>query len=209
MESDWCAREVQEFIKTTETSGGLVIDNKARVFKVIKSPVDSEARLPPVMKGALGYPFYVCDDEETPLELDPAYGGDLAQKYNLKLAKLAWDVAQLLKKLEAPVPDSATAVASKPVIYLAECSYDKREARDALESDLRMHGYTVLPDRPLSNVETDYVESVDSLLSQSKLSIHVVGVTMAPFPMAPVRSPWPFCRTSSRSGTPERTACSG
>lgn len=186
VESDWCAREVREFIKTAEASGGLVVDNKARVLKVIKAPVDSEARLPAVMKDALGYPFYICDDDETPLELDPAYGGDLAQKYNLKLAKLAWDLAQLIKKLDgaAPAPVSPSAEA-KPAIYLAECSYDKREARDALESDLRMHGYTVLPDRPLSDVESDYVPAVNALLAQSKLAIHLVGAHYGAVPDGP------------------------
>jgi hypothetical protein len=187
VESDWCTREVREFIKTAEASGGLVVDNKSRVIKVIKSPVDSEERLPSVMKDALGYPFYVFDDEETPLELDPAYGGDLVQKYNLKLAKLAWDVSQLIKKLEtAAAPDPAAAPSpAKPVVYLAECSYDRREARESLESDLRLHGYTVLPDRPLPGVETEYVEAVSALLARSKLSIHLVGAHYGAVPDGP------------------------
>ena len=191
VESDWCTREVREFIKTAEASGGLVVDNKARILKVIKSPVDSEERLPPVMKDALGYPFYIFDDDETPLELDPAYGGDLAQKYNLKLAKLAWDLANLIKKLEAaspapgPQPAAAAPSPSKPVVYLAECSFDRREARDSLESDLRLHGYTVLPDRPLSDVETDYTEAVGALLERSKLSIHLVGAHYGAVPDGP------------------------
>jgi hypothetical protein len=185
VESDWCAREVREFIKTAEASGGLVVDNKARVLKIIKSPVDSEGALPAVMKDALGYPFYICDDQETPLELDPAYGGDLAQKYNLKLAKLAWDLAQLIKKLETSGPSPAAPAEPRPVVYLAECSYDKREARDALESDLRMHGHTVIPDRPLSDVETDYIAAVDGMLARSKLSIHLVGAHYGAAPDGP------------------------
>jgi hypothetical protein len=200
VESEWCTREVNEFVKTAAASGGLVVDNKARIFKVIKSPVDSEERLPQVMKDALGYPFYIFDDEETPLELDPAYGGDLAQKYNLKLAKLAWDVAQLIKKIEAAAPAPAiqtpglqTAAAaapavepnSKPVVYLAETSYDRREARESLESDLRVQGYTVLPDHPLSDVETDYVAAVNALLARSKLSIHLVGSRYGAVPDGP------------------------
>ena len=56
--------------------------------KVIKTPVDSEGPLPQVMKDVLGYPFYIFDDEQTPLELDPTYGPDMAQKFNLKV--LSW-----------------------------------------------------------------------------------------------------------------------
>src|SRR5260370_12149218 len=46
IQSDWCTREVREFCEVAEQSGGLVVDNKSRVIKVIKTPVDSEAALP-------------------------------------------------------------------------------------------------------------------------------------------------------------------
>ncbi len=45
VESEWCTREVKEFCKTAEQSGGLVVDNKSRVLKVIKMPVDDEQPL--------------------------------------------------------------------------------------------------------------------------------------------------------------------
>ena len=183
IESDWCTREVREFCQVAERSGGVVLDNKSRVIKVIKSPVDSEAALPTVMRNMLGYPFYIFDEEQTPLELDPAYGLDMAQKYNLKVAKLAWDIAQLLKKLEAAAPtEGAVAEPStaKPVVYLAECSKDRREEREALETELRMHGYAILPDRQLPWKEADYVAEVARLLERCKLSIHIVGSIYEP-----------------------------
>src|SRR5271157_1313056 len=99
VESEWCTREVKEFCKSAEPSGNLVVDNKTRVIKVIKIPVDNEEALPLVMKLALGYPFYVFDEQQTPLELDPAYGGEFSQKFNLKMAKLAFDIAQLIKQI--------------------------------------------------------------------------------------------------------------
>jgi hypothetical protein len=178
LESEWCTREVLEFCNTAEKAGGLVVDNKSRVLKIIKTPVDSEAHLPTVMKDVLGYPFYALDDDQTPIELDPAYGPDFAQKYNLKVAKLAWDIAQLIRKLEAtglvppPPPDLAP---TKPSVYLAECSYDRREAREALEAELRFHGYPILPERQLPRDEGDYAAEVARLLEQCKLSIHLVG----------------------------------
>ena len=52
------------------------------------------------MKDVLGYEFFTIKDG-APLELDPAYGQEYAQLYNQKVAKLAWDIAQLLKTLEA------------------------------------------------------------------------------------------------------------
>jgi hypothetical protein len=92
MESDWCTREVLEFCKAAEQCVGVVLENKSRVIKVIKTPVENENPLPPLVKQTLGYEFYTTV-EQAPLELDPAYGPELGQKYNLKLAKLAWEMA--------------------------------------------------------------------------------------------------------------------
>ena len=55
--SDWCAREVREFCKAAEQSGGVVVDRKLRVIKVIKTPVDDDHLLPEVLRDVLGYQF--------------------------------------------------------------------------------------------------------------------------------------------------------
>jgi len=182
-ESEWCTREVKEFCKCAEATGGLVVDNKSRVLKVIKLPVENEDPLPAVMREALGYPFYVLDEQQTPLELDPAYGEEFTRKYNLKLAKLAYDIAQLIKKIETPPAaqpevksrEASAATASKPAVYLAECSFDRRDAREALESELRLHGYPVFPDIQLPKTEDEYLTAVRGFLARCSLSIHLVG----------------------------------
>lgn len=187
--SAWCTREVQEFCKSAEHTGGVVVGNQARVFKVIKTPVDTEEALPAVMKDALGYEFFTLEDG-APLELDPAYGQRFAQDYNRKVVKLVWDVAQLLKKLAADTrsgsQDHAALVPAKPTVYLAECSYDQREAREVLEGDLRLHGYTILPDHTLPrDQEADYVAAVERLLARCALSIHLVGASYGAVPDGP------------------------
>jgi hypothetical protein len=192
-ESEWCTREVEEFCKSAESTGGLVVDNKSRVLKVIKLPVDDEGPLPAVMREALGYPFYEFDEQQVPLELDPAYGEEFTRKYNLKLAKLAYDIAGLIKKIEAPAvvaskpseaPAAATAT-SKPAIYLAECSFDRRSAREALESELRLHGYPVLPDIQLPKSEEEYIAAVQSFLDRCALSVHLMGAKYGVVPDGP------------------------
>jgi hypothetical protein len=174
--SDWCRREVANFCDSALQTGGIVIDNKARVFKVIKTPVETQDSLPPVMKEALGYDFFVFEDG-APFELDPAFGDRFAQDYNRKVVKLAWDIAQLLQKLQsasdAVVGESQAHV--KPVVYLAECSSDRRQDRERLEADLKLHGYMVLPDRLLPREETEYVAEVTRLLERCALSVHLVG----------------------------------
>ncbi len=183
--SDWCIREVNAFCESAEQTGGMVVDNKARIFKVIKTPVDEESSLPEVMRETLGYEFYAYVDE-APLELDPNEDG---KEYKRKINKLAWDIAQLLKKLEASDDDrkivDQVSGNTKSRIYLAECSYDQRKTREILEGDLKRHGYTVLPDSPLPREEADYLAAVEQLLARCTLAIHLVGEDYGAVPDGP------------------------
>ncbi|QOJ24806.1 MAG: toll/interleukin-1 receptor domain-containing protein [Gammaproteobacteria bacterium] len=185
LKSEWCTREVREFCEQAKQSGGVVIDNKARVFKIMKTPVDAQEFLPPAIKDILGYEFFSLEDG-TPLELDPAYGDKFAQDFNRKVGKLAWDISQLLKQLAADAEvsgkDAATPTALKPTVYLAECSYDRKGIREILEGDLRCHGYTVLPDQQLPRDEAGYVAAVEVLLARSKFSIHLIGESYGAVP---------------------------
>lgn len=183
LNSDWCTREVIEFCKRAEESGGLVVDNKARIFKVLKAPVDTQESLPQVVKDVLGYEFFTIEDG-TPLELDSAYGEKFGQDYNRKVGKLAWDVSQLLKTLKTDSGDNGDDKRgpAKPTVYLAECSYDRKQAREILEGELKRHGYAVLPDQELPRDEEEYVAAVERLLKRCQLSIHLVGETYGGVP---------------------------
>ena len=184
LNSEWCTREVREFCESAARSGGVVVDNKARVFKVLKAPVDTQESLPAVVKDVLGYEFFTVESG-APLELDPAYGERFAQDYNRKVGILAWDVAQLLKKLEADGNGSNGHGTAKATIYLAECGYDRKESREILAGDLRRHGYTVLPDQQLPRDEADYRATVERLLARSQLAIHLVGASYGAVPDGP------------------------
>jgi hypothetical protein len=186
LNSDWCNKEVAEFCKRAEESGGMVVENKARIFKVLKAPVDTQDSLPAVVKDVLGYEFFAIEDG-TPLELDSAYGEKFAQDYNRKVGKLAWDISQLLKKLETGTAPNTHNKQDppKPTVYLAECSYDRKQAREILEGELKRHGYTVLPDQELPRDEEDYVAAVERLLKCCQLAIHLIGETYGGVPDGP------------------------
>ncbi len=190
-ESEWCTREVKEFCNCAEKTGGLIVGNKSRVLKVIKMPTDDQEALPQVLREALGYPFYEFDEQQVPLELDSAYGEEFARKYNLKLAKLSFDVAQLIKKIESPAAaagklgEAAGLGSQKLAIYLAECSFDRRDAREALESQLRLHGFSVFPDIELPRSEEEYIAAVEGFLARCDLSIHLVGAKYGVVPDGP------------------------
>jgi hypothetical protein len=193
LNSEWCTREAHEFCQSALQTGGLVIGNKSRVFKVIKTPVDTQEQLPAPMKELLGYEFFTVKDG-VPLEFDPAYGQEYAQLYNQNVAKLAWEVAQLLKTLDAEEtasdrngknPGGEPPGPSKPTVYLAECSYDRKQARELLDGELKRLGYAVLPDKQLPADEAEYVATVNSLLARCALSIHLVGERYGAVPDGP------------------------
>jgi hypothetical protein len=190
LESEWCTREIREFCESAQQRGGLVVDNKSRVFKVIKNPVAHEA-LPAAMQDVLGYEFFTYKDG-APLEFDPAYGQEYAQLYNQKVAKLAWDVAQTLKTLEAGQRANHSKDVSgepqapgKPAVYLAECSYDRKQQRELLEGELKRLGYPVFPDKRLPADEAEYVAAVEGLLARCALAVHLVGETYGAVPDGP------------------------
>jgi hypothetical protein len=195
LNSEWCTREAREFCQTADKTGGLLVGNKSRVFKVIKTPVDNrEAEsLPAHMKDLIGFEFFAYKDG-APLELGPDFGPEYSQLYLQKVALLAQDITQLLKALQAedqasksddPKGIADARAPGKPAVYLAECSFDRKPQRELLEGELKRLGYPVLPDRRLPADEAEFVAAVESMLTRCALSIHLVGERYGAVPDGP------------------------
>jgi hypothetical protein len=196
--SGWCKKEITEFCNYAKGHGGLIVDNKSRVFKVVKTPVNREGGeeddLPAVVRDSLGYEFYVQDDQG-PMELDPDFGDSFKQDYLRKVCILANNASQLLQRFasvstpEDPQPPGSinpTTTARKTVVFLASCSYDQRDQRELIEADLRSHGYRVLPEERLpSDDEEDHRQCLAPLLDQSHLAIHLIGSNYGAVPDGP------------------------
>ena len=216
--SDWCRRELIGFCTEFGRSGGLAPANKQRVFKVVKTPVGDVAGLPASLRDTKGYDFFT-DCDGAPLELDPAYGVKYSEGYFRLVAVLSWELAQLLKVLQAPpaslavggvaanassaeadagatpgtnndtaglpTPPPAAAAGDdpRPVVYLAECTADRREVRSMLDAELKLHGVRVLPEQALPrDDEAAYTAAVEAQLAQCALSIHLVGTVYGAVP---------------------------
>lgn len=188
--SDWCTRELKEFIAKAAHDGGLNIGNKSRVFKVIKTPVEPAAALPESVQNTLGYPFFV-DDEGERKELDPAYGDEARQQFLSKLSGLAWELEETLQRLaqtEEPT-EGVKPAPDRPAVFLADCGRDQRLTREQLAIELRMHGYEVLPTTPLPTTEEQLMPELTALLGRCALSIHLIGNSVGPIPDGPSGRP--------------------
>jgi hypothetical protein len=186
--SDWCKKEITEFCNHAQGDGGLIVDNKSRVLKIVKTPIDRERGdeddLPAVVRDTLGYEFYV-QNNKGPLELDPDFGESFKQDYLQKVGILANNASQLLQRFESnPTPEdpqppgsiNPTTTGKKTVVFLASCSFDQRENRELIEADLRSHGYLVLPDERLpSDDQGAHRNALAALLKHAHVSIHLIG----------------------------------
>jgi len=176
VKSEWCQRELNEFLRAT---GGARVADKLRVFKVVKTPVPRD-QTPPALQPVIGYEFFTVDSQsgrERELQTGQRFATPEHERlYFMKLDDLAHDVAALLGILEGDALDTPEATAGdKGCVYLAETSSDLGDRRDTIRRELQASGYTVLPDQPLPLVEADCVAFVREQLARCRLSIHMIG----------------------------------
>jgi hypothetical protein len=189
VKSEWTRRELAEFWKAAEAQGGVRFRDKARIFKVMKTPVPIEAT-PPELQSLLGYEFFRVDPDTGRIhELDEIFGSEAQREFWLRLDDLAHDICCMLEVLEASdtavgTVDSIAAV----TIFLAETTSDLREQREAIKRDLQQHGYTVLPARSLPMIESELKSALRDDLARSRMSIHLVGKSYSFVPEASEQS---------------------
>jgi hypothetical protein len=176
LKSEWTLRELDEFSRAAKDQGGVHVSNKARIFKVLKTPVPHE-RTPPELRALIGYEFFKIDPETGKVrELDDVFGPEAQRDFWLKLDDLAHDLVHLLEAMESPVAAEARTLAPpRGAVYLALTTSDLREPREALKRDLQQQGYTVLPDRTTPDVADEARAAIRDDLERSGLSIHLIG----------------------------------
>jgi hypothetical protein len=180
VKSEWCLKEVNEFCEVCRQNVGFVVKNKARVFKVIKTPVSLDMH-PDGIKNILGYEFYGTDQHTNRIkEFSPVFS-HTEKGYWEKLDDLANDIAAFLEELKtvnatvspAPLPGSTGKKVKS--IFLSESSYDTRDLRDSIKRELQDHGYNILPYGQLSLVAPVLKEDVGQFMKDAQLSIHLIG----------------------------------
>ncbi|MDB4534647.1 toll/interleukin-1 receptor domain-containing protein [Vicingaceae bacterium] len=177
VKSEWCVKEVIEFKKASDQNIGIEINNKSRIFKVVKTPVKLEQH-PEDVQGLLGYDFFMVDEDTNRVkEFSKVFGAENQQLYWSKLDDVAHDIATLLEEMKEESGSSAQPKEEGIKIYLAESSFDQKEERDSIKRWLMENNYKVLPDQNLPLVIDEYTEQVTAMMSECELSIHMVGTT--------------------------------
>ena len=172
LESEWCKAEVETFFEAAQQTGGISIENKARIFKILKTPVELEQQ-PEKIRGILGYQFYKEDPTSKRIkEFKLEFGKEFEDLFYQTVDDVAQDIVLLLKRLSNPA--SSTTV-SKGKIYLADTSEDLKEYRDTIKRELEDEGYTVFPNRILTLVFDKFESEVEGFMKDCSLSIHLAA----------------------------------
>jgi hypothetical protein len=96
LESEWCLRELNAFYYHAVQNGSLLIDNKIRILKVLKTPI-SYGDQPSVLKDFLGYEFYGIEESGYYEEFNPEISNSNRDiRYWEKFEDLASDVKSLI-----------------------------------------------------------------------------------------------------------------
>lgn len=194
--SDWCVKEANEFHDVCKTNIGFSINNKARVFKVIKTPLKIEQH-PESIRNILGYEFYSSDPSTGRLkEFSQQLGQQTEKLYWDKMDDLANDIAAFLEDLESLDVGAGNGSGNKVggsqkealKVYLAESSFETKELRDSIRRELQDGGYQIFPNKQLPFVESSLIENVESFLSESQLSVHLVGESYGLVPEGTLKS---------------------
>lgn len=181
--SKWCAREVSEFCQAAEERGGLIVGNKTRIFKVLKTPVE-RGEHPAVLQGQIGYEFFTLDKEtKIPREFTLTQGDANAARALEVINDLAYHIKATLDAVNqslgslqgaAAVPEAGAP--PRHSVYLAETSFQVEDERSQVRRDLEARGVRVLPegDLPVRHSQ-QFREAVNEALAQCDLSVHMIA----------------------------------
>ena len=180
--SEWCVREVNEFYETCKQNIGFSLQNKARIFKVIKTPIKSDQH-PEKIQNVLGYEFYSTDVNTGRIkEFGQVFGQQSEIAYWEKLDDLANDICTFLESIESITPNGTNTTKGNEIkpkerkkIYLAESSYDTLEFRDSIKRELQDLNYYLLPDKQLPLIASVLHDEVTKFIAEADLSIHLLG----------------------------------
>lgn len=189
--SESCKKELTEFCLASQGNHGLRVRDKNRIFKVLKTPVATEQQPEPV-RDCLGYEFYKVDPINGRIrELNQVFGDDAEREFWIKLDDLAQDLCQLLGWLEYGAPeddDREPVAAADSTVFIADCSSDLRDYRDAVKRDLLGHQVQVLPSTSLPLHAGELAPALSAALNESCVSVHMIGQSYGIVPEGTDRS---------------------
>ena len=173
---------LERFSAQSVGTGGLVVDSRSRLVKVVKTPV-AESEMPAQVRSRLGglisFNFFDEDPESSRVsEYDERFGAEANQKYFSRVYDVCqelWPTIKLLKQRAGELVQSVISDDESKTIYIAQTTADLRDEAEKIRRELIGRGHKVLPSQPLSMLGDELLPQVADYLNESSLSIHPVG----------------------------------
>lgn len=180
-----CLDHVEAFYKGIENSA----KSRDRVFKVFKSPLSNDEQ-PPRLRELLGYDMYQLDPDSGEIrEYTDYFSSEAERQYWMKMVDLAYDIYDSLIFLKDDTGKTGIRnIFKRKTIYLAETGHDLSVQRNIIKRELQRHGYVVLPNQTLPGNLHELEKIVRKDLSESNLSIHLIGSAYGEIPAGADRS---------------------
>jgi hypothetical protein len=185
IQSGACLDHVETFFKGIESSK----KSRHRVFKVFKSPLGAVEQ-PPRLRDLIGYDMFQLDaDSGEVREYTDYFSTEAERQYWMKMVDLAYDIFDTLIQLkdESSVTEVKN-IYKRKTIFLAETGHDLSVQRNIIKRELQRHGYIVLPNQTLPGNLAELEKIVQRDLSESNLSIHLIGSAYGEIPSGSDRS---------------------
>jgi hypothetical protein len=186
IQSGACLDHVETFFKGIESSK----KSRHRVFKVFKSPLGAVEQ-PPRLRDLIGYDMFQLDaDSGEVREYTDYFSTEAERQYWMKMVDLAYDIFDTLIQLkdESASITEVKNIYKRKTIFLAETGHDLSVQRNIIKRELQRHGYIVLPNQTLPGNLADLEKIVQRDLSESNLSIHLIGSAYGEIPAGSDRS---------------------
>jgi len=175
VKSESCLKELEAFCQGAAQSGGLRVEDKARLLKVVKTWVPRET-LPSPLQQFLGYEFFVMDQADQPREYQLPPGPGDEQACLQRIDDLAYDIKATLEALRArEMQTTERDESAARIIYIADTVSALRAHSDQLRRELRQRGYVVFPCEAAPDNGAQYREFVAGQLQRASVSVHLLG----------------------------------
>ena len=179
-----CQQLLEDFSKAAETSGGLLVDSRSRILKVVKTPVDDDEVPAPVRSrigNLIAYEFFEQKANQSSIvEFDERFGPEAHQKYYQRVYDLAqqlWSVVKPLQLRSGKLQSSAISSEGGQTVFLANSTSDLQSEVDKIRRELVGRGHSVVPNQVLATVGHELEPQVQNYLDESDLSIHLLGAS--------------------------------
>lgn len=166
--------ELQKIYDAVYTDDRNMVENTARIFKVVTSPVSIEEQ-PTCLQYEINYDFFEINPKTGKVkEFDISSHTAAGDKFWSKLVDLAYDISKSLSILES-IEEVDVKTKTEKSIFLASTTPDQEENRDIIKRELQQLGFTVVPNLQLPEDAEKLKKVILKYLEKASLSVHIIG----------------------------------